>query len=130
MEIITFLTFPPSFCIGHFLFQMETRWTDPHSSLGKQPGIEHRLTSITCSLRHFIQLRLTFHRRQICSILSLTIDENLHQLKKIQWTFTYTVYAYIYLMTANLQLSSQDLGNVTPFNNLHGKNHLPFWAYK
>lgn len=120
MEIITFLTFPPSFCIGHFLFQMETRWTDPHSSLGKQPGIEHRLTSITCSLRHFIQLRLTFHRRQICSILSLTIDEKLHLLKK-NLVNTYTVYAYIYLMTANLQLSSQDLGNLTPFNNLHGK---------
>lgn len=120
MEIITSLTFPPSFCIGHFLFQMETRWTDPHSSLGKQPGIEHRLTSITCSLRHFIQLRLTFHRRQICSILSLTIDEKLHLLKK-NLVNTYTVYAYIYLMTANLQLSSQDLGNLTPFNNLHGK---------
>lgn len=120
MEIITFLTFPPSFCIGHFLFQMETRWTDPHSSLGKQPGIEHRLTSVTCSLRDFIQLRLTSHRRQICSILSLTIDEKLHLLKK-NLVNTYTVYAYIYLMTANLQLSSQDLGNLTPFNNLHGK---------
>lgn len=99
---------------------METRWTDPHSSLGKQPGIEHRLTSVTCSLRDFIQLRLTSHRRQICSILSLTIDEKLHLLKK-NLVNTYTVYAYIYLMTANLQLSSQDLGNLTPFNNLHGK---------